>query len=315
MKISGVHFKDKHCWHLKITDYYSSQGGSLLKINNDTIQLKEQSPSHYSTNLEYDYIVPSDDLTVFRLEKCRVISSYINAESGEVLPLSRYEELLQSFKKEDGFKDLESEYAYKKMKQVYKPVYKEYYEEKQVPVIKEEYAYSVDKYTYCSGQTDSNGFFLFKFNIWEYANDTVISIMNELNVERTDNRKTKANQYILHRLGEYQWLEFCGDEYFITNKDMFGFGDKQGFIYGTCENVEKEKASIKENLKAKIEKKLDYYNSVSVRKSLIDKISNKVDNLMTMITNHKGNRSTIYNELSLVKQFISVMLNDKQRVK
>lgn len=139
--------------------------------------------------------------------------------------------------------------------------------------------------------------------------------MNELNVERTDNRKTKANQYILHGLREYQWLEFCGDEYFITNKDMFGFEDKQGFIYGTCENVEKEKESIKENLKAKIEKKLDYYNSISVRKSLIDKISNKVDNLMTMITNHKGNRSTIYNELSLVKQFINVMLNDKQRVK
>lgn len=315
MKISGIHFKDKHCWHLKITDYYSSQDDSLLKINNDTIQLKEQSPSHYSTNLEYDYIVPSDDLAVFKLEKCRVISSYINAESGEVLPLSRYEELLQSFKADNGFKDLESEYAYKKMKQVYKPVYKEYYEEKQVPVIKEEYAYFVDKYTYCSGQTNDNGFFLFKFNIWEYANDTVISIMNELNVERTDNRKTKANQYILHRLGEYQWLEFCGDEYFITNKDMFGFGDKQGFIYGTCENVEKEKESIKKNLKAKIEKKLDYYNSVSVRKSLIDKVYTKVDNLMTMINSHKGNRSTIYNELSLVKQFINVMLTDKYKVK
>lgn len=22
MKISGIHFIDKHCWHLKITDYY-----------------------------------------------------------------------------------------------------------------------------------------------------------------------------------------------------------------------------------------------------------------------------------------------------
>ena len=199
------------------------------------------------------------------------------------------------------------------MKQVYKPVYKEYYEEKQIPVMKEEYAYSVDKYTYCSGQTDSNGFFLFKFNIWEYANDTVISIMNELNMERTDNRKTKANQYILHGLGEYSWLEFCGEEYFITNKDMFGLGDKQGFIYGTREAVEKEKAAIKENLKYKIERKLDYYNSISVRKSLIDKVHTKVDNLMTMITQRKGNRSTIYNELSLVKQFINVMLNDKKK--
>lgn len=90
---------------MKITDYYSSQESSLLKINNEVIQLNEQAPSHYKNNLEYDYIVPSDDLTVFKLEKCRVISSYINAESGEVLPLSRYEELLQSFRKQDGFKE------------------------------------------------------------------------------------------------------------------------------------------------------------------------------------------------------------------
>lgn len=287
MVITAIYFKDKDCSHVKITDSYN--GPSHILINGQIIR-----PSYNGSWNPDDFIVEGGIKEIKAAIKRETISHYMNRETEETMSYATYHESIKSFKKENGeYKDLESEYLCRKMEQTYIPVKRTYYDYEDVAFTYREADLQPDEYCVCNGtvkreeKVDENKkykynyLFVFKFDKWKFCNDAVKRIMEEYGIQRVEKKDeaTSREFYILHDgQQEYKWLEFCGNEYFRNYDDQFGtrHSDKPYYIYGTYDECLKWEEAIEKDLRKRIETHLDKIRVVSIKKSAIKEIYEKM---------------------------------------
>lgn len=292
MIISAIYFKDKECSHLKIVDSYGSP--SHILINGKVIE-----PSHNGSWKPDDFIVEGDVKEIKAAIKKTVVSHYMNRETEETMSVQVYEDSIKSFKNGNGdYKDLESEYLCRKMKQTYIPVNKTYYEYEDVVFIHQEADLQPDKYCRCDGVVSKDddakkrNFFVYKFDKWTFCNDLVKRLMEEYGIQRVQskNEATSNEYYILHdKAREYKWLEFCDIEYFRNYKDMFQNDyDKPTYIYGTYDDCMACENDIEKNMRNRIETYLDKIRVTSVKKSDLKAIYDGLKDLEQSAINNKN---------------------------
>ena len=287
MVITVIKFRDKNCSHVKIVDSYN--GPSHLLINGEIVR-----PSGNGSWNPDDFIVEGGIKEIKAAIKKETISHYMNRETEETMSYATYHESINSFKKENGeYKDLESEYLCRKMEQTYIPIKRTYYEYEDVAFTYKEAELQPDEYCICNGTVKQEEKvdehkkykytyqFVFKFNKWKFCNDCVKRLMEEYGIQRVEkkNETTSKEFYILHdQTGEYKWLEFCGDEYFIKYSDQFGSknSDNPDYIYGTYDECLEIEKTIEKKLRNKIEVKLDNVRVVTIKKSDIKEIFEKM---------------------------------------
>ena len=299
MVFNAIYFKHKDCCHLKVSNAYSNVDHILINGKVTKINGYISADGDYTT---LDFVVEGSEVKVQVPNKKQMLSHYVNRESNEKMSKMDYDDSLKSFLNSNGdYKDLESEYLYKKMKQLYVPVYNTYYEYEDAPVQIEEGEYKHDKYTVCSGLItkfdDNKEHFIYRFNKWKYANDAVKEIMEELGIEKVNHpSEAKTSEfYILHNSrNDYKWLELCDREYFITNKDFFNGSDSNGYIYWSYSKVIECQKAIRDGLLKRITDYLDSIRTVRVKKSLLSEIRYGLCDLASMINNKKIK----YNEVS-----------------
>ena len=295
MVITAIYFKDKDFCHLKIKDAYFSP--DHLKVNGTVV-----SPTR-DANGVLNYVVDGKDIKVEGAVRKSVVSHYMNRETEDIISVTEYKDRLASFKNQDGsYKDLESEYMYRKTEQTYVAVMRTYYDYEELPVVFEEAFLKPDAYCECSGMVkksnDENypNHFVFAFNKWKFANDTVIKIMAEFGVPRVLHASDakSVEHYVLHdNEREYRWLEICGSEYFITHDDMFGKNTKKEYIYGAYKEVVAWEANIEKCLRDRIALAIDRQRTVKVKKSSIQSVREKLDKLSKTLFDKKVTKSDI----------------------
>lgn len=313
MTISAIYFKDENFTHVKVG--YASQVDHLL-INDVVVNYKE-----YGEN---DYAVEGRDVVVKAGRKKPYLSYYLNRETGEKISVQEYDERRASFKDdEDEFKTLESEYMYKKMGQVYMPVYGEHFEYEDVAVCFEEAELTPDKYTKCSGHVfkkedgdNVKGHFVYTFDKWKFANDAIKLLMEEYGIPRYNSRRDAENvseYYVLYdKYPEYKWLEFCGNEYFYTYDSVFGKKKPSEAInYGTYEGVQKLEESLKTSFRTNIERKLNSVRTVNVKKSTLESLMERVLTLGDQIKKKKIGNNNIYWEIDSISRDIEAIIKGK----
>lgn len=312
MTIYAIHFKDEGCYHLKIKDSYNCPdhllvNGKVVIPNGDII-------------LDTDIIVEGGKLDVKAAIQKTAISHYINRESKEELSVEGYNKILTSCKVNGSFKDLESEYLYKKTQQVYIPVHFTYYDYETAVVYIEEAELHHDKYCVCSGRVSKTTgkrrdeeHFLFKFNKWEFANDTVRRIMAEFGVIEVNNKSEgEGKEYFILHKNNYTWLQLCRDEFFITRESFFGrIDDKDRYIYGSYDDVLKIEKDIEVRLHRYISSRLDKVRAVEVKKSSIANLKEKLNTLSKNIENRKMNRIQINRHIQSITREIEQLTNEK----
>ena len=304
MTITAIYFKDENFTHVKIGYIYPNPDHLLI---NGTIV-------NHNVAKDKDYAVEGRELVVKAGHKKSFISYYLNRETGEKLSFQDYNARLASFKDEDGnYKDLESEYMYRKMEQLYMPVRGEYYEYEDVPVAFEEAELNPDKYTCCSGRVfkredgeEKEGHYIYFFDKWAFANDTIKRLLEEYGIPRFNDKheaKGVAEFYVLHdKTDEYCWLELCGDECFLKYEDVFGRMkpyNKQ-IYYWTYEGVRKAERELEKWFRERIEFQLDRKRTVTVKKSSIASMKEKLLDLAKRIDNNKMNRRQIAWEIQSI---------------
>lgn len=291
MKVNAIYFKDKKCWHIKITEMSFSDTSQLLRINGQNVELKAK-PLDSSNNYmaEHDVILADNEqLKVETGHLTSYISHYINRETQEPMSVFTYEETLKGFKNADGdYKDLDNEYLYRKMKATYIPVKNTHYTYQEHSVTKEIAEYRVDAYTVCAGMLNKHGdFFLYEFNLRQFAEDTVRKIAKELDMEEvaSDQRtcQTKDQFKIYPRTESYKFLELFGQEYFIKMEDLFFYDRNRflGYVYGTLDEVRNTKKRIEDKIRTKIKNEVDSRRTVKVRRSQLKTIKDSLNSLLT----------------------------------
>ena len=212
MLIYAIYFKDKDVWHVRVSSWYDyNHKYNHLRINGKVVTRGE----NYGGS---DYTVEGRELKVEAGREYQEIQYYLNRESKEQMPVSVYKEQMASFRTPDGeYKDLESEYACRKMMQTYIPVHFTYYEYDEVPVVIEEAEFRPDKYTKCEGwikKSDSKevpDFFVFRFDKRAFCNDLVKRLMEEYGVPRIEDPSKRNSADEFYALSEdtnsYRWLE------------------------------------------------------------------------------------------------------------
>lgn len=315
MTITAIYFKDENFTHVKIGNLYPNP--DHLLINGTVVE--------HNKAKDKDYAVEGRELVVKAGHKESFISHYLNRETGEKLSFQDYNLRLASFKDEEGnYKDLESEYMYRKMEQLYMPVRGEYFEYEDVPVAFEEAELNPDKYTCCSGRVfkrddseEREGHFIYFFDKWAFANDLIKRLMEEYGIPRFNDKhdaKGVAEFYVLHdKTDEYCWLELCGDEYFLKYEDVFGRikpYNKQ-IYYCTYEGVRKAEGELEKWFRERIEFQLDRKRTVTVKKSSIASMKEKLLDLAKRIDNNKMNRRQIVWEIQSIARDIDMLASKK----
>lgn len=315
MTITAIYFKDENFTHVKIGYLYPNPDHLLI---NGTIV-------NHNEAKDKDYAVEGRELVVKAGHKKSFISHYLNRETGEKLSFQDYNLRLASFKNGDGdYKDLESEYMYKKMEQLYMPVRGEYFEYEDLPVAFEEAELNPDKYTCCSGRVfkrddgeGKEGHFIYFFDKWAFANDTIKRLLEEYGIPRfndTHDAKGVAEFYALHdKTGEYRWLELCGDEFFLKYEDVFGSikpYNKQ-IYYWTYEGVRKAEGELEKWFRERIEFQLDRKRTVTVKKSSIASMKERLLDLAKRIDNNKMNRRQIVWEIQSIARDTDLLASKK----
>lgn len=298
MIITVIFFRDKDCSHVKIVDSYN--GPSHILINGEIVQ-----PSGNGSWNPDDFIVDGGIKEIKAAIKRETISHYMNRETEETMSYATYHECIKSFKKENGeYKDLESEYLCRKMEQTYIPIKRTYYEYEDVAFTYKEADLQPDEYCICNGTVKKEEkvdehkkykytyLFVFKFNKWKFCNDCVKRLMEEYGIQRVEKEDEAASNeyYILHdKTGEYKWLEFCGDEYFLNYSDQFGKDrtDKPNYIYGTYDECLEVENAIEKKLRERIEYKLDKVRVITIKKSNIKEIYERMKALEKSACNNK----------------------------
>lgn len=305
MTITAIYFKDEGFTHVKV---------GYLFPNPDHLLINDKVFRHNETH--DDYIVEGREVVVKAAHKKTVISHYVNRENEDKISYQEYRTRLASFKDENGnYKDLESEYMYKKTESLYVPVNYSFYEYEDVPVVFEEAELNPDKYTRCSGRVfkredgeEKEGHFIFFFDKWAFANDLIKRLMEEYGIPRfKDKHEAKDNGvtefYVLHdKTDEYCWLELCGDEYFLKYEDVFGRMKPytKQIYYCTYKGVQGTEYSLEKWFRERIEFQLDRKRTVTVKKSSIASMKEKLLDLSKRIDNNKMNRRQIAWEIQSI---------------
>lgn len=304
MTITAIYFKDENFTHVKIGYLYPNPDHLLI---NGTIV-------NHNEAKDKDYAVEGRELVVKAGHKKSFISHYLNRETGEKLSFQDYNLRLASFLNDDGgYKDLESEYMYRKMGQLYMPVRGEYFEYEDVPVVFEEAELNPDIYTRCSGRVfksgdgeEKEGHYIYYFDKWAFANDLIKRLMNEYGIPRFNDKseaKGVTEFYILHdKTDEYRWLELCGSEFFLKYEDVFGSVKPytKQICYCTYDGVRKVEGELEKRLRERIEYQLDRTRTVTVKKSSIASMRERLLDLAHTIDSNKMNRRQIVWELQSI---------------
>lgn len=289
MKVNAIYFKDKKCWHIKITEMSFSDTSQLLRINGQNVELKPKVNPSKGYYTEYD--IMTDIEGPIKVEVGTLtdyISHYMNRENQETMSVFAYEEAMRGFKNANGeYKDLDNEYLYRKMKATYIPVKNSHYTYREVSITMEIAEYKVDEYTICAGMLDKQGnFFLYEFNLRQFAEDTVRKIAKEFGIEEVAETKRTcctSEQFKIYPPSDgYKFLEMFGQEYFIKLDELF-WCEKNivtGFIYGTLEEVRKKKKVIEDKLRHKIESEVDARRTTKVRLSQLNDWKDKLEYIL-----------------------------------
>ena len=303
MTISAIYFKDENFTHVKVGYLYPNPDHLLI---NDKV-FRHNEPHD-------DYIVEGRDVVVKAAHKKTIVSHYVNRETKDEISCQEYRSRLASFKDGEGnYKDLESEYMYKKTESLYVPVNYSFYEYEEIPVVFEEAELNPDKYTRCSGRVykredgeEKEGHFIFSFNKWEFANDLIKRLLAEYGIPRFNSKhdaKGVAEYYVLHdKTDEYCWLELCGDEYFLKYEDVFGRTkphSKQTY-YCMYDAIHKTEDELEKWFRERIEFQLDRKRTVTVKKSSIASMKERLLDLAKRIDNNKMNRRQIAWEIQSI---------------
>ena len=295
MILAAIYFKDKDVTHLQIVDSLRPSPDHLL-VNGQLVSLS------HNGSWKTDNIIVEGKINEIKcgIERT-IISHYMHRETGETMSVDKYTETIKSYMDENGgYKDLDNEYLCRKMQQNYVPVHRTYYEYTDCICKYEEGELTPDKYCVCNGTVkhDSNtntNFFVYRFDKWTFCNDLVKRLMEEYGIPRVEYRTndTPKEYYILEECrNKYSWLSFCGSEYFITQKDMFAeLYNTQMFVYGTYQNCLEMENAIEARLRRAIEDHLDKMRTVSIKKSELQKLSDKIEEL----ANSLEDKTTIKN--------------------
>lgn len=314
MTIKAIYFKDEGFTHVKLCNLYPRPDHLLI----NGVVVKPESINGDN------YLVEGDKVVVKGAKKCTYISHYLNRETEEKLSVHEYNMRLASFKDERScYKDLESEYMYRKMQQMYVAVQEAYYEYEEVPVCFEEAELNPDKYTKCSGRVfnslsgkEKEGHFIYTFDKWTFANDTIKRLMEEHGIPRISSRHDAGDMveyYVLHDSSDdYCWLELCGNEFFLTHETVFGrSSDIKPLFYGTYDEIRTKEKELEAWFRKCIENKLDCVRTVKVRKSSMSELKEKLRSLSKRINNKELNRSRISSELNSILYNIDIMVKEK----
>lgn len=303
MTISAIYFKDENFTHVKVGYLYPNPDHLLI---NDKV-FRHNEPHD-------DYLVEGRDVVVKAAHKKTIVSHYVNRENKDEISCQEYRSRLASFKDEDGnYKDLESEYMYKKTESLYVPVNCSFYEYEEIPIVFEEAELNPDKYTRCSGRVykredgeEKEGHFIFSFNKWEFANDLIKRLLAEYGIPRFNSKhdaKGVAEYYVLHdKTNEYRWLELCGDEFFLKYEDVFGrtMPYSKQIYYCMHDAIHKTEDELEKWFRERIEFQLDRKRTVTVKKSSIASMKERLLDLAKRIDNNKMNRRQIVWEIQSI---------------
>lgn len=315
MRINAIYFTDKDVTHVKLNDTKSCNNYGYfhhLLING--------LPVYSDTYGCDDYILKGRLESVKAVHYKEVLSHYEHKQTGEQKSEFEYREYIKSLKDENGdYKDLESEYLCRKFESVYIPVYNKIFHEEDCAIFwQEEHPYQVDEYCVCSGLLEKSDvsnnwspkFFLYKFDKWNFANDIVSKIMREYGISPSSKLKS-GEYYSLFPKGDYKWLEFCGDEYFIRSDDMSFKKDE--YIYGSFEDVIAEEKAIKNMIESRVRRKLDDMRTAVVRRSKIAELSTELDKLRDAFK--RGEQKGLINiKIDNIKSLVSDLTNNKIRL-
>lgn len=290
MKVNAIYFKDKKCWHIKFSELDCYYKDKLFRINGQNVELKPKVIPSEGYYAEYD--IMTDTKGPIKVEIGTLtdyISHYMNRENQETMSVFAYEEALRGFKDINGeYKDLDNEYLYRKMKATYIPVRNSHYTYREVSITMEVAEYKVDEYTVCAGMLNKQGnFFLYEFNLRQFAEDTVRKIAKELDIKEvaSDQRtcQTKDQFKIYPRTESYKFLEMFGLEYFLKLEDLFFYDRNRflGYVYGTLDEVRNTKKIIEDKIRTKIEYEVDSRRTVKVKRSQIEAIKDGLNILLT----------------------------------
>lgn len=303
MTINAIYFKDENFTHIRVGYLYPNP--DHLLINGRVFRHNEPHD---------DYLVEGRDVVIKGAHKKTIVSHYMNRETKEEISYQEYSSRLGSFKDEEGnYKDLESEYMYKKMESLYVPVNYSFYEYEEIPVIFEEAELTPDKYSRCSGRVftsadgkEKEGHFIFSFNKWEFANDLIKRLMEEYKIPRFTSKheaKGVTEFYVLHdKTDEYCWLELCGNEYFLKYEDVFGRTKpcSKQIYYCVHDSIRKTEEELEKWFRERIEYQLDRTRIVTVKKSSIASMKERLLDLAKRIDNNKMNRRQIAWEIQSI---------------
>jgi hypothetical protein len=320
--VNAIYFKDKDVTHLNIDTLYDIDH---FLVNGETIM--PQVKNRYKGG---DIIVEGR-ITEFKVaHKKTIVSHYMNRENGETMPIMRYIDTIASFKNENGeYKDLDSEYLCRKMEQQYVAVSRTYFEYEDVAFQYIDAELQPDDYVRCEGIIKENPtkyinglpskrerFFLYKFSKWRFCCDLIVRLMEEYGIVRVkEDAKDKPREYyVLHEsTSDYQWLEFCGDKYFIRNEDILSKRDNYPpCVYGTYGDCLKMEKDIEEMFRRKIETKLDNVRTISVKVSDMRKFYDDLKHLATSADiDKKKTKSAISGDLRMILYDVARIANIK----
>lgn len=307
MRVNAIYFTDKDVTHVKLRD---SMSGNQGRVHHFLINGQPLYSETYETD---DYIIRGRLESIKAVDYEKVLSHYEHRETSEKKSVFEHDEYLKGLKDANGdYKDLESEYLYRKYEASYIPVYRKVFHEEDCEIFwQEEHPYQVDEYCVCSGLLEKSDvsnnwspkFFLYKFDKWWYANDVVQKIMREYGISPSDKLK-RGEYYRLFPKGDYKWLEFCGDEYFIKSEDMSFKKDE--YIYGSFEDVIAAENAIKNMIESRVRRKLDDMRTTIVRKSKIEELATALDDLRDMLK--RGEQKGLINtKIDSIKSLVAYL--------
>lgn len=308
--VNAIYFKDKDVTHLNIGYLY---GMEHFIINGEKIM-----PQTKYTYNGSDIIVEGRITELKGAHKKTIVSHYMNRENGETMSVMLYNETIASFKNEDGsYKDLDSEYLCRKMEQIYVQVTRTYFEYEDIAFQYDDADLQPDQYVRCEGvvkkkdeyKIDTERFFLYKFDKWKFCCDLIVRLMEEYGIKRVKERTKDSPKecYVLHEESNaYQWVEFCGDQYFLRHEDVFPKYERNPLlVYGSYEQCLEMEKEIEARFRKKIETELDNVRTTNIKISDLQSFYDKLKELAKSAdTDRKKTKSAISSDLhSLLYEF------------
>jgi predicted metal-dependent hydrolase len=130
--------------------------------------------------------------------------------------------------------------------------------------------------------------------------------MEEYGIQKVERKEDAVSDefYILHdKTNEYEWLEFCKNEYFIKYDDQFGKngGDRPYYIYGTYEECLEAENAIEKWLRKKIEERLDTVRVITIKKSDVKSIYDRIKALEESACSKNKTKKNIEQDIRMLR--------------